>query len=186
MIEYTKDIILKNHKGYLYFIDREHPLAKSSGVVYYHRHIASLSEGRWLSSEEVVHHKNGNSLDNSPLNLLVLSNKEHASLHVPRKYGRLEAAKCSFCGKEFKPLYHNHLFCSRKCAYLKHRKFNLSKNILIELVRTFSLLHLAEIFEVSDNAIRRRCKVLNITLPPVGYWAYSPQNRPEFWGNGSD
>lgn len=52
LIETRLDVAL----GYLYFIDRAHPLASKVGRVYHHRHVASLAMGRWLVASEHVHH----------------------------------------------------------------------------------------------------------------------------------
>ena len=56
-------------KGYRVF--------KDSGT-YVHRWVEELKLGRKLKQGEVVHHRNGNRLDNSPENLKVFrSQKEH-------------------------------------------------------------------------------------------------------------
>jgi len=50
---------------------------KDSGTLV-HRWVAEKSIGRELKSGEVVHHKNGNKLDNTPKNLTVYRNQsEH-------------------------------------------------------------------------------------------------------------
>lgn len=53
----------------------------NSGFKYKHRVVAERSIRRKLSDTEVVHHINGNKSDNSPKNLLVLTNSEHVRLH---------------------------------------------------------------------------------------------------------
>jgi DNA-directed RNA polymerase subunit RPC12/RpoP len=48
-----------------------------------HRVVAEMKLGRPLSSEEVVHHIDGDKNNNDPKNLMVLpSQKEHARLHM--------------------------------------------------------------------------------------------------------
>lgn len=70
------------NKGYLYFMDKEHPMCHKTGRVYYHRHVAAVAAGRWLSSDEHVHHIDENILNNSPENLEILSASEHARIHM--------------------------------------------------------------------------------------------------------
>lgn len=83
--EYYRAIHTRLHKstGRLLFHDRKHPLADKRGRVLYHRHIASVKIGRWLTKEEHVHHIDDNPLNNSPSNLEILSHSEHASKHHP-------------------------------------------------------------------------------------------------------
>ena len=45
-----------------------------------------------------------------------------------------------------------------------------SNEELTNLVWKNPLSQLAKILNVSDNAIKKRCKKLNIQLPPYGYW----------------
>ena len=52
-----------------------------------HRKIMRLKLGRSLESDEVVHHVDGNPLNNKPSNLQVMSRSEHTRLHI-REYWR--------------------------------------------------------------------------------------------------
>ena len=67
----------KDNNGYLRFND-------SNKLV--HRWIAEKNIGRKLKPDEVVHHRDGNKLNNSPNNLQVFSTQdEHHSLHQKEK-----------------------------------------------------------------------------------------------------
>lgn len=70
-----------NRCGYLYELCPDHPKANSWGYVPQHRLVAERALGRYLQSEELVHHIDGNKLNNAPENLQVVSRREHALLH---------------------------------------------------------------------------------------------------------
>jgi IS30 family transposase len=47
----------------------------------YQRYVVELRDGRKLRSDEIVHHIDGDPLNNDPTNLAVLSKSEHMRLH---------------------------------------------------------------------------------------------------------
>lgn len=59
----------------------DHPRAWKNGYIYEHRIIAECMIGRLLTPAEEVHHKNENSLDNTPTNLEVLTGGNHRKHH---------------------------------------------------------------------------------------------------------
>ena len=175
MLEYNKEIKLSDKlvNGYQYFCDIYHPLSYGRSFVFYHRHIMSIKLGRWISTEENVHHIDGNKINNNLENLMILSRAEHAKLENNIKGNFLEITYCSICDKELK---YGSSIC-RKCYGINIRKFNPEKEELERLVWEMPSTKVAEIYGVSDSAIGKRCRVLGINKPPRGYWAKLYYNK---------
>lgn len=60
----------------------DHPNAGKRGEILEHRLVMSTYLGRPLLSEEHVHHKDGNKLNNDISNLEIISLEEHSRLHA--------------------------------------------------------------------------------------------------------
>lgn len=95
------------------------------GFILRARYVVEQYLGRYLTSEESVHHKDGNKFNDAISNLEVLSKSEHAKIHAKR--GRtLVQLECPNCGKVFEiEKRKTHLansnrkkstYCSRKCV----------------------------------------------------------------------
>ena len=162
---YNKEINAKAlNNGYLCFYDKEHPLATKACQyrIFLHRHIASLKVGRWLSTEEQVHHIDGNKLNNNPDNLEVLTCSEHAKRHK----GELPIAICKVCGKEFKARGKVNNYCSYECTHKSSVKNKeITKEILDELIPKHTWMYLGELFGYSDVGIKKRAKALGCNIP---------------------
>ena len=75
--------------GYRLIYNSKHPLARKNHYVLEHRLIAYERLGVRFENGEVIHHKNGNRLDNRPENLEVCTRAEH----ITEKHGALERLK---------------------------------------------------------------------------------------------
>ena len=170
MLEYNKKIKVNYCKsiGYCYFYDPEHPLNTKTGWIYYHRHVASLKIGRWLTSKEVVHHIDGNIFNNDPSNLQVVTQSEHNLIHKPAPPRK--SMTCSVCGRDLVSKDYYATFCSALCSQKAQRRFEISKEELEKLVWEKPSIEVAKMFGVTDKAIEKRCKKYGITKPPRGYW----------------
>ena len=174
---YRKELTLKRDKtlGYLYFLDRGHPLASPGvGRVYYHRHVASIKIGRWVTSHEHVHHEDENKLNNDHSNLEILTPSEHGKRHnPPQVYTKTCPPPCSTF---FDTTSSRRTFCSASCAKKAQRKFEVSKEDLHRMVWAHPTTHIAKMLGVSDVAVAKRCKKLGVDKPPRGYWSSRPRS----------
>jgi hypothetical protein len=107
---------------YNYAVVPEHPNATSKGYVLEHRVVMENKLGRLLHKNEVVHHKNGDTKDNTIRNLSLKTKSEHSREHQSTGR-RCVALICPACGKRFiRSYWHTHLYrggqytaCSRPC-----------------------------------------------------------------------
>jgi hypothetical protein len=108
---------------YNYCIVRNHPRATKYGYVLHHRIVMENYLNRLLLDTEIVHHVNGDRLDNRPENLVVMDSVKHNKLHGLNQGRKYVDLVCPYCGKKFtRPHNKTHLarkgqytMCSRRC-----------------------------------------------------------------------
>ncbi len=96
-------------------------------------------------------------------------------------------AKCKECNEQFNPSRRTQQFCSRKCFHLyrkshavkkpiaiktSNKKLEVSKEELQLLIDAMPYTKIGEKFNVSGNAIKKRCIKLGVKMPSNrrGYW----------------
>lgn len=146
---------------------------RANGCTYAHRLVAEEKLGRKLSSDEVVHHIDGNRANNVPENIMVFaSSSHHARFHkngvaIIQPDGAYQSPQftrvvdgewltntCLGCGAVCRYKY-----CSYSCARLASRKVERpDRETLRRLIEKNSFVSLGKIFGVSDNAVRKWAK----------------------------
>ena len=93
-------------------------------------------------------------------------NEEYADII---KLRTKEFDECPCCGEEKNK---RQKFCSVQCAAKNSRVFEVSKDELERLVKDYPYERIGEMFGVTGNAVKKRCKNLGIQLLPKrgGYW----------------
>ena len=76
----------KRRDGYVSVFVPSHPFCNAEGFVMEHRLVMEEHIGRHLNADEVVHHINHKRDDNRIENLLLMTFKEHAGLHMKERY----------------------------------------------------------------------------------------------------
>lgn len=77
-----------------------------------HRYVMEKHIGRKLKPYELVHHKDGNKINNSIENLEIMSFSAHSTHHQPKILGKIK--KCSVCNK-YKKLHSIKYSCCNYC-----------------------------------------------------------------------
>lgn len=71
---------------YRKILRQHHPYSDANGYVFEHRLVCEKLLGRYLFPEEVVHHRDGDSLNNAPSNLFVFkTNSDHMRFHHAKR-----------------------------------------------------------------------------------------------------
>ena len=124
---------------YLYALVPDHPNASKNGYVLEHRVIMERKIKRYLTSNEVVHHIDGNKHNNEVSNLQLMSASEHNRLHSSK--GRTYCSfVCPVCGitfeKEKRQVKANVLNpkCSRRCNGTASRQIQLSCRLQVRVL----------------------------------------------------
>ena len=182
MLTYSKPITLAEDRGHVYFMDKDHPLADKKGRVYYARHVASIREGRWLYSSEVVKHTDGDLSNNHPDNLEILT-RSALSRQLALERSNVQQQRCQRCRRRFFPPHsqgaREHYYCSKSCAIEATKRTDLTRKELEDLVWSAPIRDVAAGLGVSDAAVHKLCKKFGIEKPPRGHWLAKDRRKSE-------
>ena len=137
----------------------EHPGCEKHGSYkgweYEHRYLMEVAIGRVLSSDEVVHHVNGDRLDNRLENLAVMTRTEHTLLHA----GVDAMSRCERCGKPISKRARLCNDCARESESVMPRTDDISTAVSIATdVMEHGYNAVARKFGISDNGLRKWLK----------------------------
>lgn len=142
------------------------------------RHVMELMFGRKLDEDEVVHHIDGNKLNNEPSNLKVMKRKEHTLLHMKDKNNFLANESYEERKQITLDAWAKGCFDSLKkriCAYNKKTK---------ELVKEYDSISLVE----KDGHARRHVQECLNKIRKTHHgliWKYKNNNEDESIYNNS-
>lgn len=81
--------------GYVCVYCPDHPYAHKDGYVMLHTVLMERRIGRYLESDEVVHHINHDRSDNRIENLLLMKKKDHMSMHMKERHEKRRNIQCN-------------------------------------------------------------------------------------------
>jgi hypothetical protein len=131
------------------------------------------NKGEWMGKKLTLQleHINGHSRDHRKENLCLLCPNCHSQTetYAGRNSGVKKSRFCSACGGATKG---KGSICVKCAAQKQPKKFSVSRSELEKLVNKYPMTVVGKKFNVSDNAIRKRCRKLGIECPKngKGYW----------------
>jgi hypothetical protein len=147
-----------------------------------HRLVMEEFLGRPLNNDEVVHHIDGNGLNNDPSNLEVLTQSKHQNLHLfngPHKWSLEEAIKLRGQGKTFDYIANHFKVAPASILTAFYRrdlpttdlrwgtnKWDVEKGISL-LKEGHSLSYIAKAMDITSPSVRKAFVKRGLLPPPV-------------------
>ena len=101
----------------------DYPCSKFEGYVPRAHVVWWLSTGLVVPTGFVLHHINGDKLDDRIENLQLMTHADHTGLHRSGEYKEPVLFTCQWCGEEFYAINKRSKYCSDKCSwtYFSHK-----------------------------------------------------------------
>lgn len=176
-MKFVKKPKIRNGYRWLYLPSYDLVDSTDNGWIKEHIYVLTQRLGRKLKKDEVVHHLDGNKLNNMNSNLIVMLNTEHIRLHKwidygKEYYGKINNSLCRDNGKRKNMLYcincdfilHTHQFkyCSKECEIEYRRNKRPSKEKLIKVIQYNNIKEISKMFDVSRSTVQTWLKEYQI------------------------
>jgi 5-methylcytosine-specific restriction endonuclease McrA len=180
---FNTDILNINRKNYYKEYSKQNKIEINDALTE-HSNYARSSLKRRLISENIIEYKcslcsiidawNGNPIslqldhinginnDNRLENLRFLCPNCHSQTDTYSAKRLKTLHRCLDCGENISKISTRCKCCSSKINGKKQRRYDISKEELTNLIKQHPMTKVGEILGVSDNAIRKRCRTLEI------------------------
>jgi 5-methylcytosine-specific restriction endonuclease McrA len=128
------------------------------------------NSGEWQDEKLSLQldHINGINTDNRLENLRFLCPNCHSQTET--YCGKSKRKRCPDCDKKINSKSTRCRNCSSKKQNKPNKKFFITKEELEKIIWEKPAAEIARIYNVSDKAVEKRCKILGIEKPGRGYW----------------
>lgn len=124
-----------NEKGYMVLTRA----ARSGMNIYWHKVVAENMIGKPLEKRNIVHHIDGDRLNNLPWNLMICRDRKlHNNIHRMQKAheatGDLYLRQCDRCGVYGNPTkmkYNNQSYIHRECRNLRFKFWKFKRSLML-------------------------------------------------------
>jgi|SRR5215211_2797954 len=146
-------------QGYVLMINKHHPNCDGRGYVPEHTLVMEYHLGRYLTKYEIVHHINGNKLDNRLENLRLMKDSEHRRYHFlkdknPRWNNGIKIHRDGYI-MIYAP---DHPHCTPYGYIMKHR-------LIMEKYLKRYLSYKERVYHINGDKTDNRIENLSLTKP---------------------